>query len=325
MSGLARCGAAAWSVPSRTRPPRGRSGAAGRSWPCGRSRGARASWRTRRSRRWSRRPSPAGALEGLPDHRGREDGHLDVGDRRDAVALVDQSHGRGAGTISSRPSRSAISRTCPAVSPRASRRALGTTMRPAPSMAVLMPIIYHPGRRPAVVPALGESSLSECARFAVTSPQAGSAPARELHPGAVTRPCRSETAQTLTGILAPGLAPIADPQCKSGWSEVCVLVTRCSKGSGSQQIVKYRSYLQELACLDGRSRQRRHGDVIGFRANIGLDLENSEVRPAGFEPATRCLEGSRSIRLSYGRSLTIVHGEGHATATRRSQSARRRT
>jgi hypothetical protein len=55
--------------------------------------------------------------------------------------------GVGAGAISSRPSRSAISSTCPAVSPRASRRALGTTTRPAPSMAVLMPAIYHLSRR----------------------------------------------------------------------------------------------------------------------------------------------------------------------------------
>ena len=35
------------------------------------------------------------------------------------------------------------------------------------------------------------------------------------------------------------------------------------------------------------------------------------ARPAGFEPATRCLEGSCSIRLSYGRPVTIVHGEDH--------------
>src|SRR5215472_9926530 len=43
------------------------------------------------------------------------------------------------------------------------------------------------------------------------------------------------------------------------------------------------------------------------------------ARPAGFEPATRCLEGSCSVRLSYGRSNVIVYGEDHATATRRSQ------
>src|ERR1700742_1330033 len=47
-----------------------------------------------------------------------------------------------------------------------------------------------------------------------------------------------------------------------------------------------------------------------------------QVRQAGFEPATRCLEGSRSIRLSYWRSVTIVHGVDHASATLRSQSAR---
>ena len=49
-------------------------------------------------------------------------------------------------------------------------------------------------------------------------------------------------------------------------------------------------------------------------------LKSSDLaRPAGFEPATRCLEGSCSVRLSYGRSNVIVYGEDHATATRRSQ------
>ena len=43
------------------------------------------------------------------------------------------------------------------------------------------------------------------------------------------------------------------------------------------------------------------------------------ARPAGFEPATRCLEGSCSVRLSYGRPNVIVHGQDHVTATRRSQ------
>ena len=33
-----------------------------------------------------------------------------------------------------------------------------------------------------------------------------------------------------------------------------------------------------------------------------LTCDLTLARPAGFEPATRCLEGSRSIRLSYGRS-----------------------
>ena len=44
-----------------------------------------------------------------------------------------------------------------------------------------------------------------------------------------------------------------------------------------------------------------------------------QVRQAGFEPATRCLEGSCSVRLSYGRSEIIVPGEYHASATCRSQ------
>src|SRR5690242_18007563 len=53
----------------------------------------------------------------------------------------------------------------------------------------------------------------------------------------------------------------------------------------------------------------------GQETQIPSDL----ARPAGFEPATRCLEGSCSVRLSYGRSNVIVYGEDHATATRRSQ------
>jgi hypothetical protein len=43
------------------------------------------------------------------------------------------------------------------------------------------------------------------------------------------------------------------------------------------------------------------------------------ARPAGFEPATRCLEGSRSIHLSYGRLSVSVHGKDHMKATQRSQ------
>ena len=49
-------------------------------------------------------------------------------------------------------------------------------------------------------------------------------------------------------------------------------------------------------------------------------LKSSELaRPAGFEPATRCLEGSCSVRLSYGRPEIIVAGEHHASATYGSQ------
>ena len=48
-------------------------------------------------------------------------------------------------------------------------------------------------------------------------------------------------------------------------------------------------------------------------------VNSAKVRQAGFEPATRCLEGSRSIRLSYWRSVTIVHAEDHVLATRGSQ------
>ena len=49
------------------------------------------------------------------------------------------------------------------------------------------------------------------------------------------------------------------------------------------------------------------------------------ARPAGFEPATRCLEGSCSVRLSYGRSEISLQAEDHMTATRRSQCVGLRT
>jgi hypothetical protein len=39
------------------------------------------------------------------------------------------------------------------------------------------------------------------------------------------------------------------------------------------------------------------------------------ARLAGFEPATRCLEGSCSIRLSYRRLPMIVQDPGHAGDT----------
>src|SRR5215813_3869372 len=46
------------------------------------------------------------------------------------------------------------------------------------------------------------------------------------------------------------------------------------------------------------------------------------VRLAGFEPATRCLEGSRSVQLSYRRRPPILPGEGHTTDTRSAQPGR---
>jgi hypothetical protein len=43
------------------------------------------------------------------------------------------------------------------------------------------------------------------------------------------------------------------------------------------------------------------------------------VRPEGFEPPAGCLEGSCSVRLSYGRPEISVADEDHATATYWSQ------
>jgi hypothetical protein len=37
---------------------------------------------------------------------------------------------------------------------------------------------------------------------------------------------------------------------------------------------------------------------------MGRDLGFLVARLAGFEPATRCLEGSRSVQLSYRRPAT---------------------
>ena len=55
--------------------------------------------------------------------------------------------------------------------------------------------------------------------------------------------------------------------------------------------------------------------ATGCLAIYTLSCGSIVARPAGFEPATRCLEGSCSVRLSYGRSNVIVHGEDHVTAT----------
>jgi hypothetical protein len=52
-------------------------------------------------------------------------------------------------------------------------------------------------------------------------------------------------------------------------------------------------------------------------------VRHVSARPAGFEPATHCLEGSCSIRLSYGRPETIVHVKDHATDTRGSRCVAR--
>jgi hypothetical protein len=56
------------------------------------------------------------------------------------------------------------------------------------------------------------------------------------------------------------------------WSEAGALAARCPNGSGSQQIAKYHSDLQKPACVRAGARQRRHGDVVGLRAAMGLDL-----------------------------------------------------
>jgi hypothetical protein len=50
---------------------------------------------------------------------------------------------------------------------------------------------------------------------------------------------------------------------------------------------------------------------------------HSSARPAGFEPATRCLEGSRSIRLSYGRSRRPLCTEKVTRRLRASRSVSR--
>ena len=59
------------------------------------------------------------------------------------------------------------------------------------------------------------------------------------------------------------------------------------------------------------------------RSERGSDLARL-VRLAGFEPATRCLEGSRSVQLSYRRQPSILPVEGHATDTESAQPGRER-
>jgi hypothetical protein len=59
--------------------------------------------------------------------------------------------------------------------------------------------------------------------------------------------------------------------------------------------------------------------TAGIETRNGLKIAVTtfrlEVRPAGFEPATLCLEGRCSIRLSYGRTLSVV--ASHNLARRR--------
>jgi hypothetical protein len=54
-------------------------------------------------------------------------------------------------------------------------------------------------------------------------------------------------------------------------------------------------------------------------SDVSADQAFNLARPAGFEPATGCLEGSCSVRLSYGRPETSVADEDHASATYGSQ------
>jgi hypothetical protein len=51
------------------------------------------------------------------------------------------------------------------------------------------------------------------------------------------------------------------------------------------------------------------------RRSNQLSYTHHEVmaRPEGFEPPTRCLEGSRSILLSYGRGSDAAQGGLHTT------------
>ena len=95
---------------------------------------------------------------------------------------------------------------------------------------------------------------------------------RELHPRAFTvrpqsrdRPDHDRHLGSLFGSHRGSAAHIR-------WSEADAFATRCLKGSGSQQITKYRSDLQELARVAAAARQRERSDVIGLRATIGLEL-----------------------------------------------------
>ena len=100
----------------------------------------------------------------------------------------------------------------------------------------------------------------------------GRGAARAACPGVVMMPRRPETTQDPDRHLGSRFGSHRGPTMQIGWSEVCVLVTRCSKGSGSQQTQKYRSGLQELPCVTAGARQRRRSDMTAVRAAMVFDL-----------------------------------------------------
>jgi hypothetical protein len=71
---------------------------------------------------------------------------------------------------------------------------------------------------------------------------------------------------------------------------------QCRNVSGRAEVKVYRADIPVLTrCQDAPGLAP---NAMRSKVHTASDL----VRQAGFEPATRCLEGSRSIRLSYWRS-----------------------
>ena len=66
-----------------------------------------------------------------------------------------------------------------------------------------------------------------------------------------------------------------------------------------------------------------HSTPASSRDRDFSQFRTVKARPAGFEPATRCLEGSRSIRLSYGRSRRPLCTEKVTRRLRASRSVSR--
>jgi hypothetical protein len=147
----------------------------------------------------------------------------------------------------------------------------------------------------------------------------------------ICRNCRAVISCGARAASRTGSGVASGPRARAAWSQLVAGSSErawmrppgCLKLSGScwnslwDMGERYRDTRQESSVCSTDMLARRTPCLAA--AADERSGQRMRVRQAGFEPATRCLEGSRSIRLSYWRSVTIVHAKDHVLATRGSQ------